>query len=448
MNIALCHFRVGETDGVSLEMDKWKIELEKLGHKVYLLAGSTGSTEGYVIPELHYKSPENNKFVKNAYKVLEDYKDGDELEEAIMAYAKKIEAGLEIFVKKYNIDILVPNNIWSLGWGLPAGIAFNHAAKKLNVKCIAHNHDFHWERVRYSNPTCNNITKLLNEYFPPEDDLFKHAVINDIARREMLKRKDIKATIVPNVFDFKAQFWKIDNYNKDFRKTIGIDKNDILVLQGTRIAERKAIELAIDVLGEMQTDKKIQPLYNNKLYDGRQFGKDNKIVYVMAGLPEAEEGYIEQLIKKAENLGVKMIFVNDVIEHSRSVVNGVKCYSLWDAYAHADLVTYPSVLEGWGNQFLEAIFAKKPVIVYEYPVYVSDLKDKGFDVISLGDTHEVDPNGLVIVDEKLIKKAAIEAIDILINSGKRIKIAENNFAICDKYFSYQSLGRILGKLFA
>jgi len=129
-------------------------------------------------------------------------------------------------------------------------------------------------------------------------------------------------------------------------------------------------------------------------------------------------------------------------------VNGVKCYSLWDAYAHADLVTYPSVLEGWGNQFLEAIFAKKPVIVYEYPVYVSDLKDKGFDVISLGDTHEVDPNGLVIVDEKLIKKAAIEAIDILINSGKRIKIAENNFAICDKYFSYQSLGRILGKLFA
>ncbi len=31
MNIALTHFRVGETDGVSLEMDKWKIVLEKWG---------------------------------------------------------------------------------------------------------------------------------------------------------------------------------------------------------------------------------------------------------------------------------------------------------------------------------------------------------------------------------------------------------------------------------
>jgi len=129
-------------------------------------------------------------------------------------------------------------------------------------------------------------------------------------------------------------------------------------------------------------------------------------------------------------------------------VNGVKCYSLWDAYAHADLVTYPSVLEGWGNQFLEAIFAKKPVVVYEYPVYVSDLKDKGFEVITLGDTHKVDSDGLVIVDKNIIQQAAIEAIDILVDSKKREKITKKNFAICDQYFSYQSLGKILEKLFA
>ena len=32
--IALCHFRVGETDGVSLEMGKWRQVLERLGHEV------------------------------------------------------------------------------------------------------------------------------------------------------------------------------------------------------------------------------------------------------------------------------------------------------------------------------------------------------------------------------------------------------------------------------
>ena len=35
MNIAMIHYRVGETDGVSLEMDKWKKVLEKNGHRVY-----------------------------------------------------------------------------------------------------------------------------------------------------------------------------------------------------------------------------------------------------------------------------------------------------------------------------------------------------------------------------------------------------------------------------
>lgn len=447
MNIALAHFRVGETDGVSLEMDKWKLQLEKMGHNVYLLAGSTGSTTGYVIPELHYKSEDNNRFVQNAYYKLEDYKDGDELETAILEYADRISAGLEKFLKEYQIDILVPNNMWSLGWGLPAGIALYNTVKKLNVHCVAHNHDFNWERVRYSNPTCDNVKRMLAKYFPPKDDLIKHVVINDIARCEIKKRKDIDATIVPNVFDFKAPLWKIDDYNRDFRETIGVTEDDILVLQATRIAERKAIELAIDVIAQMQSDKNLDELYTSKLYNGKVFNKDSKIVYVMAGLPESEPGYIETLQAKAVKLGVKMIFVNDVVEHSRGAVDGKKCYSLWDVYAHADLVTYPSVLEGWGNQFLEAIFAKKPVIVYEYPVYETDIKSKGFDVISLGNTHEVDKDGLCTVNKSIIEKAAAEAVEILIDNKKREKVTEKNFAICEEHFSYESLYRILSDLF-
>ncbi len=447
MNIALAHFRVGETDGVSLEMDKWKLQLEKMGHKVYMLAGSTGSTTGYIIPELHYKSEDNNRFVHNAYVKLEDYKNGDELEVAILEYADRISAGLEKFIKDYKIDVLVPNNMWSLGWGLPAGIALYNTVKKLGIHCVAHNHDFHWERVKYSNPTCDNVTRMLDKYFPPKDELIKHVVINDIARCEMKKRKDIDATIVPNVFDFKAPLWKIDDYNKDFRQTIGVRDDDILILQATRIAERKAIELAIDVIGKMHSEDNIKKLLNNKLYNGKSFSKSSEIVYVMAGLPEAEPGYIEKLKAKAEKLGVKMIFVNDVVEHSRSEINGKKCYSLWDVYSHADLVTYPSVLEGWGNQFLEAIFAEKPVVVYEYPVYVTDLKSKGFEVVSLGSTHEVDNDGLCTVDDKIIKNAAEEAVEVLINKELRDRMAKKNFEICDEYFSYESLYRILEGLF-
>ncbi len=77
MNIALCHFRVGETDGVSLEMEKWKKVLKELGHRVYLLAGSLGEEEGIVLEELHYQHPVNNKFVANAYDRLSDYPDAE-----------------------------------------------------------------------------------------------------------------------------------------------------------------------------------------------------------------------------------------------------------------------------------------------------------------------------------------------------------------------------------
>lgn len=447
MNIALAHFRVGETDGVSLEMDKWKLILERIGHKVYFLAGSTGETEGYVIPELHYKNEVNNKIVKNAYNILEDYKCTDDLEREIISYSEKIQHGLEKFVEANNIDILVPNNIWSLGWGLPAGLGFYNAVKNMKLNCIVHNHDFHWERDKYSDPTCAYVRELLKTIFPPQEDYIKHVVINRIAQNELFARRGIKSTVVPNVFDFQAPSWTIDEYNKDFRENIGISKDDIIILQATRIAERKAIELAVDVIGCMHKKENIRRLKNKFLYNGKRFKQDSKIVFVMAGIPEAEPEYIDKLNAKAEEYGIRVVYVNDCIAHTRTHIGSKKCYSLWDAYVHADLVTYPSILEGWGNQFLEAIFAKKPVIVYEYPVYVTDLKSHGFDVISLGNTHEVDQNGLVTVDPKIIEGAAVDAIEMLLDPNRRSVAVEKNFKICEENFSYRSLERLLGRLF-
>ncbi|MDK2919791.1 MAG: mannosylglucosylglycerate synthase [Candidatus Petromonas sp.] len=447
MNIALCHFRVGETDGVSLEMEKWKKVLEKMGHKVCFLAGSTGTAEGYVIPELHYKHEENNKFVKNAYEKLEDYENEDEFKEDVLNFAKKIEEKLINFIKEYKIDILVPNNIFSLGWGIPAAIAFSNVIKKLGIKCVAHHHDFYWERAKYSNPTCSFVQKTLSEYFPPNDKNIKHVVINEIAKKELKKRKKLDSTVVPNVFDFEGSLWIEDEYNKDFRKRIGLKDNDIFILQSTRITERKAIELAIDVVGELSKKENLEILYKNVLYNGKRFEKDSKIYLVFAGLKESENDYIGYLNKRAKEKNVNLLYINDFIEHSRYEANGQKCYSLWDAYVYADIITYPSILEGWGNQFLEGLFAKKPMIVYEYPVYKTDIKERGFNIVSLGDKHTIDEKNLVSIDYKLIKNAAKECIKLLIDSEYRSRFVEENFELGRKYFSYESLEKILCKIF-
>ena len=445
MNIALSHFRIGETDGVSLEMEKWKLILEKMGHNVYYLSGSPGNTEAYIIPELHYKNAENLTFIENAFVELTDYSE-NEFEKAILNYADRAEKHLSEFIEEMKIDILIPNNIFSRGWNIPIAIAFAKVIEKYNLKCIAHHHDFYWERDKFEYAVSEYAAKCLDKYFPPCSESIKHVVINKIAQNELKKRKGVDSTVVPNVFDYSVPSWGIDEYNNNFRDSIGVKNNDILILQATRIVERKAIELAIDVVGEILKKENLQKLYNNKLYDDRTFSEKNEIVFVLAGLHEFSSEYIKYLKEHAKNKKVKILFINDMIEDVRCTKDGVKCYSLWDAFANSDLVTYPSIYEGWGNQFLETVFAKKPVVVYEYPVYITDIKKCDFDIISLGTEHHVGNRNLVYVDENILKNAAKQSVEYLIDKDRRSEAVEKNFKIAKKNFSYDSLADILKKL--
>ncbi|RLC75975.1 MAG: glycosyl transferase family 1, partial [Chloroflexi bacterium] len=56
--IGIFHYQVGRTDGVSLEIDKWKHVLEEMGHTVHLCAGDLGATEGTLIEEMYHHRPD------------------------------------------------------------------------------------------------------------------------------------------------------------------------------------------------------------------------------------------------------------------------------------------------------------------------------------------------------------------------------------------------------
>lgn len=439
MNIALCHYRVGETDGVSLEMDKWKKVLKNMGHKVYFIAGSTGTSDGYVIPEMNYRFEEDLKIERNAYLKLEEYQDEDELKRAIKKLTLKIEEGLKKILIENKIDLIVPNNILSIGRSIPTATAFTNVIKELAIRCIGHHHDFYWERDNFSQPTCNFVRKVLEEYYPPKDDLISHVVINSIVQKELKVRRNLDSIIIPNVFDFDEKLWEVDNYNKDFRERLGIKDNDILMLQATRVTNRKAIELAIDVVGEMQKEENRKILEEAKLYNGKSFNRNSRIVLVLAGMIETADDYVERIKTRAKGSNVEMLFVNNLVEHSRCVKNNNKIYSLWDTYVFADIITYPSIQEGWGNQFLEGLFAKKPMLVFEYDVYKEDIKEKGFEVISLGDKFELDEYGLANVSKGVIKRAAGECIELLIDKNYREKMVDKNFQSGRKHFSLESL---------
>lgn len=449
----IVHYQVGRTDGVSLEIDKWKRVLEEMGHRVHLCAGDLGTAEGTLIEELYHHRPDAERLSRNTFSALEDYGVGGEAEAAYRAelygLAETIESELRAFVADKGIDYLIPQNVWSVAANPSVAIAMARVMRDLGLPALAHNHDFYWERTSGVALTCATAIELADRYLPPRDPLARHVVINSLARKSLAERKGIAATIVPNIFDFSAPAWEIDDYNRDFRARIGLSDNDIIVLQATRIVERKGIELAVDFVQALGSPERRARLRKRGLFDGRPFGDDSRIVLVLAGYARDDPtgSYVGRLKRKIERAGVDALFIEDIVDAERQTRDGQKVYALWDTYVFADMITYPSLWEGWGNQLLEAVRARAPIMLFEYPVYEADIKAKGFQVVSLGSTlRERDDLGLAQVERQIIESAADQAVALLTDAQLRQETVDHNYRVGQQHYSLEALRGYLGKL--
>jgi glycosyltransferase involved in cell wall biosynthesis len=145
------------------------------------------------------------------------------------------------------------------------------------------------------------------------------------------------------------------------------------------------------------------------------------------------EDYFNWIKDTAQRQKVPIHFIfNRLYEARTQSADGRKVYTLWDVYPHSDLITYPSLYEGFGNAFLEAILFKKPLLVNRYSVYIVDIEPKGFDVIA--------------IDGFLTESAVKHVEEVLIDPDRRRAMVERNFELGRKYFSYGSLKRGLSSL--
>jgi len=441
-NIGIFHYIANFTDGVSLEMNKWKGVFEEMGHNVHLCAGKYGSADETVIEEMYHHRPDARLLNLNTFKALRDYRSEATYRTELYRLAGTIEEKMRIFVEEKQINFLVPQNVWSVAANPAVAIALTNIMRKYQIPALAHNHDFYFERTDGFALTCSTAVELADRYLPPRDPLAKHVVINSLGQRQLLERKGIPSTVVPNIFDFDAPPWLPDEYNQDLRKRIGLRENDLIVLQATRIVTRKGIELAIDFVKALNTPKRRAQLKQRGLYDGRSFTNEGRIVLVLAGYSTDDiTGHYKNLLAyKAEQMGVEAVFIEDLVNESRAIRNGEKIYSLWDTYVYADFVTYPSLWEGWGNQLLEAIRAKLPIMLFEYPVYQADLRDKGLQVVSVGNQITGrDEHGLATVKPEIMTMAADQAIDLLTDDKLRADTVDHNFKVAKKHFSMDAL---------
>jgi len=442
--IGIVHFRVGRTDGVSLEIEKRKNILETAGHQVKLVSGPVQAASDFIIEELEFDSPLMKSLREHSFNYFRPGQvDIVELKRCIEEIALKIESAFLQYHAFEKFDLLLLHNIFSLAINIPATLAFARIVDRLQIPTIATHHDYFWEREKYDEPVAELIDGYLRTYFPPNYANIHHVSINSIAQSELMKRRGITSTVLPDVFDFEQPEWRRDEFNNDFLSEFGIDEHDLVVLQATRIVERKGIEIAIKFVRELSSRK--SELLGRPLYNGKFLNENTEIVLVLAGHPEVfEQEYFERVKREIVSAGIQARFAFDRCGAERR--NGsVKKYSLWDAYVFADFVTYPSLNEGWGNQFIEAVFAKKPIALFEYPVYKSDIKKEGYSCISFG-SKLLNNNNLNIakIPEQTMRTAVDETLRLLV-SEKTNEMLSGNFDIGRRFHDDSILEEFLLK---
>ena len=401
-NVGFIAARLQGTDGVSLETAKWSAVLERMGYTCYFFAGLSNwdSHRTTVFPEASFDHP---KVKKIQAKCFGTFTRSSELTGKIHHLRQRLKHALYDFIEQHQIGLIIPQNCLTIPMHVPLGVAITELIAETGIPTIAHHHDFYWERQRFM-VSC--VGDFLSLAFPPSLPSIQHVVINTPADRELSYRTGLSAHVIPNVLNFEDPAPGIDDYNRDLRADLGLEEDDIFVLQPTRIVARKGIEHAIEIVARLQNPKA-------KLVISHSAG---------------DEGwaYEERIKSYAQILGVPLIIRPDIIGTARGwTPDDKKVYTLWDVYPHADLITYPSMYEGFGNAFLEAIYFRKPLIINRYSIYEMDIEPMGFDVITMDG----------YVTDKVIRKVKC----ILTSSEERERQAEHNYQIASQFFSFEVL---------
>jgi len=357
-------------------------------------------------PKAHFSHPQVafiNEFVfKN---ITRTEKINDEIEKI----KKELTYDLKKFISTFKIDLLIVENAFAIPVNIPLGLALTELVAETGMPTVAHNHDFYWERKRFS---VNCVWDHLNKAFPPRHPFIRQVVINTAARSQLAYRRGAAAIIIPNVMDYGKPPGQPDEYSSDVREALGVKKDEYFILQPTRVVQRKGIEHSIELVRRL-----------------KQKGLKARLVISHASGDEGND-YERRVQEYSKLMRVNALVVSYSIGEKRGKTkNGRKIYCLSDVFPHADLVTYPSKYEGFGNAFLEAVYFKKPILVNNYSIYLHDIKPKGFKVIEM--------------DDYIQEETVNDVIDVLKNKPRRQEKVDFNYSIAKRYYSYATLRRKL-----
>ena len=413
LNHLILHSLIGKNDGVSIVIDQTVKAMMSymdipLGNIYFLAAHMSPRFNAHTDNVFWHKNEIHRKIIACFSTVAPP-----ELDDEIHQNALKAKEVISTYVKRHKIDIIMAHNMshpYNLVTAVGLGYFIEERRKKGIIwpKVVGWWHDSYHERDTFNSP--NPVIQKYLRYLPGtyiDGLVFINSTQPKLARQvfekygmhdvdDFLKRK---TTIIPNTSSIRWEWKKCDwaadalhyppqdNYNASFFRDIGLisqlDKKGfsiddaVILLQHTRVVQRKNIEAAIEFAFALEKKLKRQK-------------KKKCVVLLVSGQSGDERApykhflirFFKSMLSDNPDANVLMLFGEKNILSYRDLILGRKYYRFADipsiVAATGGLGVFFSTMEGFGNNLLEMVRWGLPVVINKYDIYQRDIEPLGF----------------------------------------------------------------------
>jgi hypothetical protein len=465
------HFKLFGTDGVSLQSQELTKALRERGWGVHSCASDVpDGAEGLRLEELSYQSDDALALRRSLFSpdgTTDSQKAGQRLVREINERATTIRLRVEEYVDSHGIRLLHVRNIMSLPYNLPATLAFYQlVVERPDIHFLLQHHDLYWEgpNARNFQTPHPEIADLIARITCPDRANTTHVLINPIAAQALRERRGIEGVVIPDGFDFDREVTMIDE--AVFRSRLEVftgnrtpvGPQDLVIAMPARVAINKAIELAIQFVAGLQGRRaELEDAPGGLAARGRRLTAAGKVVLLLPQGEDLDENrdYFEKLVAYADHMGVTLAYGGSIVVPDRKFTPGDReHYPFYSTYQTIDMVCYPPEHEGFGNQAIEAVWAKRPLAVLEYPVFKAFVRDHIPHYISLGDVAGLgrleELGGLHLLRAEVLEPALDVAVEVLKDHAlERHWVEENAISlrsfcgidtVCEQYIELYGRG--------
>jgi glycosyltransferase involved in cell wall biosynthesis len=342
VKIAILHYAahpvVGGVENVVQEHARL---LARAGHQVRIIAGRGAQVD----PQIEFASLPLVDSQMPEILAMKSALDTGTVPAEFDALSNEIELQLRALTAGF--DWLIAHNVCSLHKNLAATSALRRIADAASPRLILWHHDLAWTSARYRSELHEGDPwDLLRRDLPGAIQV----TVSEARRRELADLIGIpkqRIRVIPNGID-PYEFLGIDAGTARLARDLDLPQADPFLLLPARVTPRKNIEMALRILGHMQS-------------------RSPRALLVVTGPVGAHnrdnQAYLESLISLSESLGVQ----DQVVFLTLRTGAPVSDDAMRQIFRLADALLFPSREEGFGIPILEAGLVGIPIFCSEIP---------------------------------------------------------------------------------